>query len=218
MPVDPEVCTSMNGDSFSNSCMKIIEKKFGIPSDRVMLNVTHSHSAPAVDGTTANATTWARQFYAQLEICVKEALLDLDTAEAYVGVSHTDGITFVRRYVKTGDSLNYESQADTELRTIRFDRQNKKDVLMVNYQTHYAGSSHNQYSADFIHPYRETVENDLDMLFVYHSGASGNLNFKSDLGDKKYSTYVEAIDGFMITTRDALSKEEKVQTGKIQST
>ena len=112
---------------FTNGCTNIIKQTFGIPADHVMLNVTHAHAAPAVDSTTANATAWTRQFYTQLKTCTKEALLDLDTAEAYVGVSHTEGITFVRRYVKTGNSLNYESQADTELRTIRFDRQNKKD-------------------------------------------------------------------------------------------
>ena len=219
------VDTKNINETVTSGAMKLLEEKFGIPADRVMINVTHSHSAP--DFNRNETKNWVNYVYEQMIKCTDRALRDLDPAEAYVGKGFTDGITFVRRYLykttsKGTDPYAHESEADNELRTIRFDRKNKKDVLLINYQTHYGGATSkykNQYSADFIDPYRKTVEKDLDMLFVYYSGASGNLNFASDIPkERKYSDYIKAIDGFMITTRDALSKEEKVETGKIIST
>ena len=216
--------TKNMNESVANGAMKLLNEKFGIPADRIMLNVTHTHSAP--DFNRSETKNWVNYVYEQMLKCTDQALRDLDPAEAYVGKSYTEGITFVRRYLyettsKGTDAYAHESEADNEMRTIRFDRKNKKDVLMVNYQTHYGGATSkykNQYSADFINPFRKTVEKDLDMLFVYYSGASGNLNFQSELPkEKKYADFVQAVKGLMITTKDALAKEEKVETGKIIS-
>ena len=216
--------------SFTVSSRNLITKKFGIPAENIIINTTHSHNAHTAGGSTAELTRWATLWYKQLEIVVDEALRDLAPAEAYVGTSHTEGITFVRRYLLANgkyqtnansgaDPVAHESEADNELRTLRFKREGKKDVLMVNYQTHYGGATGmypDQLSADFIHPFRQTAQKDLDCLFVYHSGASGNLNFNSPIaGERKYPTFIDAIDGFMLATNDALSKEEKVNTGKI---
>ncbi|MBR4288915.1 MAG: hypothetical protein IKT50_05725 [Clostridia bacterium] len=216
--------TKNMNESMANGAMKLLNEKFGIPADRIMLNVTHTHNAP--DFNRSETKDWVTYVYEQMLKCTDQALRDLDPAEAYVGKSYTDGITFVRRYLyettsKGTDAYAHESEADNEMRTIRFDRKNKKDVLMVNYQTHYGGATSkykNQYSADFIDPFRKTVEKDLDMLFVYYSGASGNLNFQSELPkEKKYADFVQAVKGLMITAKDALAKEEKVETGKIIS-
>ena len=218
------VDTKNMNESVANTAMRMLEKEYGIPADRIMINVTHTHSAP--DFNRKETKNWTDFVHKQMVICAGKALRDLDPAEAYVGKGLTDGITFVRRYLykttsKGTDAYAHESEADTELRTIRFDRKNKKDVLLVNYQTHYGGAPSkykNQYSADFVDPFRKAVEKELDMLFVYYSGASGNLNFNSELPkEKKYADYTQAIKGFMLTTKEALSKEEKVETGKIIS-
>ncbi len=218
------VDTKNINESVANGAMKLLEEKFDIPASRVMINVTHTHSAP--DFNRNETADWVNYVYEQMVKCTDRALRDLDPAEAYVGKSFTDGITFVRRYLykTTSKGINpyaHESEADTELRTIRFDRKNKKDVLLVNYQTHYGGATskyRNQYSADFIDPFRKTVEKDMDMLFVYYSGASGNLNFDSDLPkERKYSDYIQAVKELVNVTKDSISKEEKVETGKIVS-
>jgi hypothetical protein len=92
---------------------------------------------------------------------------------------------------------------------------------MVNYQTHYGDSPArypDQYSADFVHTFREAAEKELDCLFTYHSGASGNLNFNGKLkGEKKYENFIEATKGLMLTAKDAIAKEEKAETGPIRS-
>ncbi len=217
--------------SLTTQSRNAIKREFGIPAENIIINTTHTHNAHTAGGNSAEQTRWAALWFKQLKIVVDEALRDLAPAEAYVGTSHTEGITFVRRYLlangkyqtnPSGNAVAHESEADNELRTLRFKREGKKDVLMVNYQTHYGGATGmypDQLSADFIAPFRTAAENELDCLFVYHSGASGNLNFNSLIpGERKYANFIEAIDGFMIATRDALSKEEKANTGKIVAT
>ncbi len=214
--------------AFTEKTMDLIRKNFGIPSSNVILNATHTHSAHTAGSASDSSLRFTANYYKKLVIAVEEALRDLTPAKAYAGVSHTDGITFVRRYLMpsgkymtnpSGTVVAHETQADNELRTLRFEREGKKDVLMVNYQTHYGGATGkypHQVSADFIHPFRKTAEEELNCHFAYQSGASGNLNFASEIpGERKYPDFVSAIDGFMIATRDAIAKEAPIATGKI---
>ena len=80
---------------------EMIHKKFGVPEDNIIINCTHTHSAPvAGTGGEASRVRWNANYYKQLPIVVEEALRDLDVVEGvYTGKSHTDGITFVRRYL-----------------------------------------------------------------------------------------------------------------------
>lgn len=219
-------------DGLYSYSTKVIEKATGIPAERVFINATHTHSSPdtAHLGEGDNMKAWQRLFYDRLERAVVLALHDLTPAEAYVGTAHTEGVTFVRRYLmsdgsyltnpasKPGIPVAHETEADTELRTIRFDRGDKKDVLMVNYQTHYHGTFPDSVSADFIHPMREQVEKELDVHFVYHNGASGNLNFREDLpgAEKKYKTLEAGAAHIADTVVAATKNEEKVNVGTIQ--
>ncbi len=206
-----------------------IEKKFGIPAENVIINCTHTHNAPAAGGSSDSGVRWLSNYYKQLPIVVEDALCDLDeVVGTYTGKSYTESLTFVRRYLLPDGSyktnpgsrevVRHESDADPELNTIRFDRKNKKDVLMINYQTHHcSGIGAGMVSSDFIGPYRIAAEKELDVHFAYHQGAGGNVNFLSSIpGERKYPDYVTAAEGFMITTRDALSKEQPIQTGEIQ--
>ncbi len=208
-----------------------IEKEFHIPADHVILNVTHTHSAPNSSFDATPALKWKVKMLNQAMVAIETALRDLDLVEgAYVGTGHTDGITFVRRYLMgdgsyvtnaSGDVVAHESVADNEMRTIRIDRKDKKDILMVNYQTHYGSATSmykNQYSADFIHVFREEAESKWDCHFVYHSGASGNLNFNSAIaGERKYSNFIDATkQGFIPTVEDCLAGEEQAAVGDLR--
>ncbi len=208
-----------------------ITKEFGIPADHVVLNVTHTHSAPNATFSSTPALKWKVRLLNQAMVAIETALRDLDEVEgAYVGTGHTDGITFVRRYLMPDGSyvtnagstaVAHETEADNEMRTVRIDRKNKKDILMVNYQTHYGSATSmykNQYSADFIHVFREEAEKKWDCHFVYHSGASGNLNFNSPIaGERKYGNFIEATKlGFIPTVEGCLAGEEQAAIGKLR--
>ena len=211
----------------------LIEKNFGIPAENVIIGCTHTHNAPTVtNSNNSDMTRWLANYYKQLPIIVGDALRDLTEVEGvYAGLGYTEGITFVRRYLlangkyKTNPSsadnpVAHETIADPELRTIRWDRKDKKDVLMVNYQTHYGGATgmyRNQLSADFILPFRQQAEEKYDCLFAYQQGAGGNVNFNSLIpGERKYPNFISAIDGFILATDEALAAEEKAEVGTIR--
>ena len=209
---------------------EMIQKQFGIPAENVIINCTHTHEAPAAGNNSDSGVRWLSNYYKQLPIIVENALRDLDEVEGtYTGKGYTENLCFVRRYLmpdgtyKTNPGsqtvVAHETEADPELRTIRFDRKNKKDVLMVNYQTHYVGGiGEGKVSADFVAPFRTAAEKELDCHFVYHQGAGANINFFSSIpGERIYNSYQETAEGFMLATREALSKEEPLQTGKIES-
>ena len=217
---------------FVDYSTRLIEEAVGIPKEQVFINATHTHSAP--DNShfgEGNLVYWQKLYYKRLVRAVTLALHDLTPAEAYVGTAHTEGITFVRRYLMDDGTymtnpsssktlalpVAHETEADTELRTIRFAREGKKDVLMVNYQTHYHGTFATQVSADFIDPLRDKVEEDLDVYFAYHNGASGNLNFNSHIkGERKYPTLVKAARAIGDVVIKAVEGEKKVNVGTLQ--
>ncbi len=221
----------MYGKVFNQS-LAIIEKNFGIPAENVIISSTHSHSAPDAGEDVQGNILWVQQYYKKLAQVVEAALRDLDVVEgAYTGKANTEHpIGFVRRYhmadgsFKTIASSNpcrdyvaHESVADPEFRTIRFDRKNKKDVLMVNFQTHYGGQvAANMLSADFVHPFRKEAQEKWDCLFAYYSGAGGNINFKSEIpGERYYEAPSDAIDEFMGSTQRAMDAEEQIKLGKV---
>ena len=220
-------------DSFASYCATLVERAVGVPKECFFLNATHTHSAPdnALFGQDKTIKAWQSAFYKKLVRCVTLAMHDLAPAEAYAGTAHTEGITFVRRYLMSDGSykgigtqtngreyVSHETEADTELRTIRFDRGDKKDVLMVNYQTHYGGSFTDTVSADFVHLIREQCEKELDCHFAYHSGAGGNLSFASAIpGKRKYPDIESASPALAQTIKDAVAAEEKISLGKIQA-
>lgn len=208
------------------------EKKFGIPAERIILSATHTHTGLTLGNESPAGVRFLSSFYKEFPLVIEEALRDLDEVEsAFAGKSEVEeGITFVRRYLmpdgsyKThGDStaVAHETEADRELRIIRFDRKTKKDVLMVNYQTHHGGAGSvypGCISADWIHPFRESAEKELNCLFAYQSGAEGNINFVSPIpGERKYKTYPETIPSFIAATKSAVSEAETVKLDTIHS-
>ncbi len=220
-------------DSFASYCATLVERAVNVPKEYFFLNATHTHSSveQKLFGQDATIKEWQSAFYKKLIRCVTLALLDLTPAEAYTGTAHTEGITFVRRYLMNDGSykgidtetngreyVSHETEADTELRTIRFSRQGKKDVLMVNYQPHYGGSYPDTISADFVHLIREQTEKELDCHFAYHSGAGANLSFVSAIPGKRiYPDIQSASPALVETIKNAVKAEKKTQTGSIQA-
>ena len=210
---------------------------FDIPNENIFLNCSHTHTSVDYKAQSdPSIIAWKSQvYYKQLPPLAEEALRDLTPAKAYTGISHTEDLTFVRRYFREDGTFTgiltkdkssapvarHESEADNELRTIRFDREgDKKDVLMVNYQTHYGsvGALYpQQISADFIHPFRQKAEEELDCHFSYVNGAGGNLAFNTRIeGERKYPTFEDAIPHLMDVTKAAIASEKEAQTGELR--
>ena len=89
--------------------------------------------------------------------------------------------------------------------------ENKKDILLVNFQTHYYGTSSKypkKFSADLVDPFRRSAEKEFDCLFAYYSGASGNINQIAMLSTDKKAPNADAA--FMEGARKCLKAEEKI--------
>ncbi|MBR5295293.1 MAG: hypothetical protein IKU24_01735, partial [Clostridia bacterium] len=142
--------------------LDLIEQEFDIPRSNVIISCTHSHGAPDAGSKGTGNVKWSYQYRRQLLVAVEEALRDLDPVKkVYTGKADQPGIGFVRRYLlengtwkmnpsRSMKPIKHESEADPEMRTVRFERENKKDVLLVNFQTHYYSAEQkylNQFTA-----------------------------------------------------------------------
>ncbi|MBR5295911.1 MAG: hypothetical protein IKU24_04910, partial [Clostridia bacterium] len=219
-------------ESFEAQGKKIIKEAFGIPSEYVFFNATHSHTAPL--GDSPDITQWTKEVFAALKNSAEAALRDLAPAEIYTGRGDTTGLNFVRRYVMADgtykgihsgnpstDYKEHESKADPELRTIRFERDGK-DIVMVNWQCHaasdasYKVNGKSVISADFIDKLRSGVEKDLDVHLAYYNGASGNIGMKSEIKSEQICHSTDDLGKALAdVVKEALQDEQKVNSGKI---
>ena len=208
--------------SVYEQCAKQIKKDYNIPAENLLINVTHSHSAPSI-GSNAR---WLKNFYTQFKIAVNDALRDLSPAKAFTGKGYTESLNFVRRYLMPNGSwqtnagsnaVSHESEADNEVRTLRFEREGKKDVLLANYQSHYmGGAGEGKLSSDIFGAFRTKAEKELGCLFAYFSGSSGNLNFNSAIpGERKYYDWQSGAAEFVRAVKTALDGEAETATGKV---
>ena len=217
---------------------KQAEKNFGIPKENVIINATHTHSSPAFyNSNVTGMNKYAKLYYSAAMEIAEEALRDLAPAQILVGQSKTDGLSYVRRYVNKitgeylGKNLNpgqdpnvvaHESEEDEVLQVIRFDRDEKKDIVLVNWQCHPTapgGENSTDVSADFVSTLRSQAEEDYDVLVSYHQGAAGNLAQTGYVeGDRNNSTdFYQHGRNIAAVVGDALQKATPAQAGKIQA-
>ncbi len=227
-------------DSFAETYKKVLksELKDLIDPDKIFFNATHDHSGPnASSMDSATVKVWYKTIFDDaLMRATKRAILDLAPSQLYTGKATSEqGTNFVRRYVRADGSITgihniipttnivgYETEADKELRTLRFTREGKKDIVYANWQGHAAhGAAYRyQFTADFIHWMREGVEADMDVLFMYANGASGNLNFTGKLSDTPFtSPYFTQVGKSLVgTVKKAVAAEKKIETGEFMVT
>ena len=219
--------------SFFESIAKRLTKNYGVPAENVILNATHSHNSPvSVNGTDSFGIRWSQKLIPAILKAAELALRDLAPSEIYTSKGDTTNFAFVRRYLMADGSWDgiqmnnpcnefvaHESEADAELRVIRFERGDKKDIVMVNWQGHAAhgrGLHPKMISSDFIYELRTGVEKDLDVHMAYQNGSSGNLNFTDYLGQQKFPNFHEVGKGLVDVVKEAIKTEEKVNPGKIR--
>lgn len=227
---------NINSDQYE-LIRKRVSSSTKVPVENILLAPTHNHSVPkvGVHGDVANNKSWTLNVVHTAMInAAKEAIADLDDAEIYTSVGKTTGMAFVRRYFladgsfksiqdtnqSSSPAIAYESEADDTVQVIRFVRENKKDVVMANWQAHAAHAVNDigyVISGDLVGHARTMAESlDDDILFALYFGASGNINLTPKVsGTQKYHDYVEvgkALGRVIVNSFDSL---KKVESGKI---
>lgn len=199
-----------HGDRSVTAIRQAIEKELGIPGTHVMIQGTHTHSAP--DLWASPLDCMSRYLEQVVSACVqaaKDALADRSQADIYYGSVETVNLNFVKHYQHTtpegevkyfGDNFGvgvydettkHITDADPTMHLLKIVRGGKKDIIMANWRAHATltgGLSKPEVSADFPGAFRKAMEEKLDCLFAFHQGAAGNLNATTRLRDKEERT------------------------------
>lgn len=190
-------------------CKETLEARLGIPQDQITFTVTHTHSAPDMVSEDERIKTYIAEILQPRIIAVAvDALDDLDDATLSVGSGRTEKLNFVRRYLlsdgsyggdnfgdfKNNTILGHESEADSTMQLVCWNRTNKKSIVMANFQGHpHRTSGYTAYdvSSDLIHHFRLKAEADNDILFAFYQGCGGNINSHSRIPEENTPEYYQ---------------------------
>ena len=180
-------------EEFYYSVAAVISDATGIPRDRIFIAGTHTHAAVSLDENHAATVEYLQWVYPLLAEYAKLAVEDLApvTTTEMIRTNAAD-MTYTRRYVDAdGNAYSnvdgnvpsgavYETLADTELQAIRFNRNGKDNVILVNFQSHPghdASASNGNVSSEIWGAFRESVEAQIPgNLCAFFIGAAANQN------------------------------------------
>ena len=174
----------------------------GVPRENIFVGATHTHSAPDFSIDDAEQMKFMQLFYDAANKASQEAMADLAPAQLQATTAEFPDMTFVRHYLMNDGTYygsnfgstksgfkEHATEKDAQMVLLKLDRQEKQDILLMNWQAHPARASqigYNLISADFVGVIRETLELETGMHFAYFTGASGNQNQDSLILSEKH--------------------------------
>jgi hypothetical protein len=226
-------------------------KATGVPEDHIMLASTHTHAGPAISYPQLECI---QRFYNFFEVLMTEAavgaMADRAPAEIYIGDAYTHGLNFVRHYrlengTYAGDNFgrwvspiaDHASLADTQIQLIKFAREAKKDIVVMNWQAHAKmsstassvfGRAHRKHlSADYVGYARKHLEEMTGASVIYFTGGAGNLNpdsrikeetptiFPDEYGKQLADFAVKGLVGMRRVSGGKVSTRQRIITAMI---
>ena len=215
-------CDTVDIDGFfCNTTDQVISDATGIPRERIILNATHTHSAPTLKHNLTNAATYTNVFNQACINAANRAIKDLSEVSGLsTGSIQTENMTRVRHYLMN-DGTTYgmghgttasgykahHYEADEQLQVIRIDRadESKKDIVLMSMPTHatIVSSGPKMLSADFPGIARVEVENQMNVHCAYFIGAAGDQVPNSSIGEVplagKYVDYGKKLAEYVVT-------------------
>ena len=176
-----------------------ISKETGVPEENIFFGAIHSHNAPS---------PWFKVFLDPWELLLiraaKEAIADLAPAKFFAGKKEIKGMNFTRHYVtdkgerhsaNTGIPegavlVGHATKSDPELTLLRFEREGKKDIVMVNWQAHCDSAYPIGYTSicpSWAGRLRDKLEEKTGVLAAYFTGTSGNQAQESRIESEKHN-------------------------------
>lgn len=171
-----------------------IADKLGIPVDNVHMSCSHMHAGCDMSLSHASSIQYIKDCENWFVQAAEEAMADRKPATAMQYAStNTVGLNFIRRYLRTDGTpgghnfekfsdypiTQYESEIDSQLQLLKFVREDGKDIIMANYQTHphRASSKYTtEITADIVGVFRTELETKLGVNVLYFTGSSGNVD------------------------------------------
>ena len=212
-----------------------VEEATGIPGEYIQFNASHSHSAPHTGTSAVPAVAKSDEnIIAKCTEAAIAALEDRAPAKMYLTFVRTENMNFLRHYIKTdgtyvgsgaGDIpdeqlLGHMEAADNQMQLVKFTREGKKDVMIINYQGHPISPTNDEYytalSSQNIGVMRRVLLEQADTESVYILGACGDVVHGSAIASEiRYAGYKEhgtALAQYIIDAKDTFKEAE---TGKI---
>lgn len=157
-----------------------------IPVENIFFGATHGHNCPEISGQyKTDMTNWMVE-------AAQKAIADMSPAAMSAATPQYEGMTFVRHYKNDdgtyvgsnfgywGNLVGHATTPDDYAVLVKFDREeSKKDILMVNWQSHPDSArviGYYNLAPGFVGPLRDKVSELTGMEVAYYTGASGNQN------------------------------------------
>lgn len=174
----------------ANEIRTVVSAAVGIDGEKIFCAATHSHSAPSLFGHP-EAAMYKNQLYAACARGAQLALADRAPAKIFAGTKRFPGMNFVRHVeLENGVATGYAwksfgspikdffGPADDQMVLVKFQREEKKDILLINWQGHPDCSKQIGFeliAPSFVGPLRDTVAVGSGMEVAYFTGADGNM-------------------------------------------
>lgn len=185
----------------ANEMRRVLSAELGLKEENIICTGTHNHSGVALSSTTTATARYHENFTKLMLEAGREAMADRSEATLYAGSAKAPGLNFVRRYVLTDGTYpnfespdpaliaGHESEPDDQLQVLRIVRSGKKDIAIFNWQAHLnmimqAGGSYDLLTADIFGPFRDEIQNQLNVDCFAWNGACGNLNPTSKIPEE----------------------------------
>ena len=198
---------------------EMIEQKTGVSKENMFISATHTHTGGLIEPTDAfdaddDLTYWYSDLMgSRILDSVVLALNDLAPARmGYITGYAPERVAYIRRYkMKDGSTLTCPpindpnidypiGELDQRVHILRFDRENKKSVVLVNYGLHADTINGEMLSSDWPHWMYKTIASALDGVeSIFFNGAEGDVG----------STHVFPEGGDMNDTEISFDNEMK---------
>lgn len=173
---------------------ELIRERTGVPADHILIAALHQHTSPCLADPEARSTALRDKvfidvLYRRFADAAVMALDDRADAEMSVGARDVaEPIAFVRRYftkeagVVTNPSSKFTltarcAEADNTMRLVRFARNGKNDIAILNFSTHPDVIGGTKWSADWPGFARRFLEEDIaGTSCLFFTGCQGDSN------------------------------------------
>ena len=216
-------------------CREELKNKYGIDAEYILFNSTHNHSSPDLQSPLECIANYKPILAKQMIEAASLAIADLDNASVTIGAGHVKGLNFVRRYLlsnwtyggdnfgdfKNNTIVSHETEVDDLMQAVRFVRENKKDIVIVNWQGHphlTGGSRRLDLSSDLVEYFRRNAEAENDVFVSFYQGCGGNLNSHSRIPEEQiYMDHTKHGEQLAKGLTSILENMRPVMSGKIRA-
>ncbi len=180
-------------ETFCTEIRELIAERTGVKADHVILNALHQHTSFVLrpkGGTCAlQDADYINLLYRKCADVAQMAIDDMAECELRFATKELEKpISFIRRYrmkngkIKTNpgsswvDIVEPAGKSDNNVRLLRFVREGKKDIALVNFCTHPDVIGRSYISADWPGFVRRFVEAEQDAHCLLVNGFQGDVN------------------------------------------